>query len=262
MRNTLLRLTCLLCLICPLWFGLPTFAQDADRPEPDPDDPGEIVREILRLQRRINDLMDLLPLETRAEVEEILESGGAPPPPRSEPEPRTATFEPSSPPPESVETEGEPTGYGSSIVVVGRDDCNLLRPFDFDEDDVISSRDRYWRYLTLWKDANGDGTPQDTELTDLYEAGIQDVSVDLASVRFADGGTGRVELGRFIRVGVDGGPFGQAPVLAVDTSRLARGTGPAILPEGSETPLRGIHPIERGWRVRWDDGREMVLRCS
>lgn len=240
--------------------ALPGLAQDAD--SPDPDDPGEIVREILKLQRRIDDLMALLPLERRAEVEDLLESHrrGIDETAQVDASETAESSVPSAP--ETAPAEpGEPTGYGSTITVVGHEDCNLLRPFDFDDDDLIGARDRYWRYLALWRDANRDGEAQEGELTDLYEAGIQDVAVDLGSFRYADGGSGRIDLGRFIRLGIDDRPFGEAPVLTVDTSRLARGTGPRIFVPGSDEPLKGVHPIERGWQLRWDDGRTMVLTC-
>lgn len=247
------------------------FAQDDA--SPDPEEPGEIVREILKLQRKIDDLMALLPLDRRAEVEELLEAHSE----RDDPgadvveavdavaeRPSPDVPEPAGTPEDPAVGEGSEntSGFGSAITVVGRDDCNLLRPFDFDDDDLISARDRYWRYLALWRDANRDGQAQETELTDLYEAGIQDLSVDLESFRYADGGGGRVDLGRFIRVGLDEAPFGDAPVLTVDTTRLARGTGPEVFRPGSDEPLQGVQPIEPGWRLRWDDGRELVLTCS
>lgn len=250
-------------LLTCLWLlaGLPAFAQGADGP--DPEDPGEIIREILKLQRRIDDLMALLPLERRAEVEELLEghrrgTGAVAEAGASETVESSAPADAEASPAEPA----EPTGYGSTITVVGREDCNLLRPFDFDDDDLIGTRDRYWRYLALWRDADGDGEAQESELTDLYEAGIQDVAVDLGSFRYADGGAGRIDLGRFIRLGIDDRPFGEAPVLTVDTSRLARGTGPQVFAPGSDEPLKGVQPIERGWRLRWDDGRTMVLTCE
>lgn len=232
-----------------------TLGQDPE--PPDPEEPGEIIREILKLQRRIDNLMALLPLDRRAEVEEILASR------RDEPTEPVEVVEAAAAVPSTDQDGGEDAaGFRSTITVVGKDECNLLRPFDFDDDDLISSRDRYWRYLALWRDVNRDGQPQEAELTDLYDAGIQDVSVELDSFRYADGGSGRVDLGRWVRVGVGGGPFGEAPILTVDTTRLARGTGPAVLPRDSDEPLEGIQPIEPGWRLRWRDGKVLVLTCS
>jgi hypothetical protein len=139
--------------------------------------------------------------------------------------------------------------------------CNLLEPFDTDGDGVVSARDRYWRYLYLWRDANGDRRVQATEAVDLYEAGVQEIAVALDFAKLREGGRGRVETGRQVLLDLDDFQ-GLEGVLAVDTDRLARGSGPAVLTGEGAAPLTGIQPIEAGWQLAFDDGETIVLTCG
>lgn len=240
MKHHLLPAALLLCLLALL----PARAQE---PEPDPD---EIAERILELQDEIEALLEGLSPEARREVERILAVRSAPPD-RSAPDGRPTTEPPApgAPAPEPAPTRpAEPR-------------CNLLEPFDTDGDEVVSARDRYWRYLSLWRDANGDRRVQATETVDLYESGVQEISVALDFTKLREGGRGRAEGGRHVLLELDDFQ-GLEGVLAVDTDRLARGSGPSVLSEDGGAPLSGVQPIEAGWRLSFDDGETIVLTCG
>jgi hypothetical protein len=226
-----------LLLTLPLAAGLPSAA-------PAQDDTGdevgaraeEVVERIHRLQEEIETLLRDLSPEVRREVERRLTGlPGA--------EPEVAYVEPGPAP------------------APGPAGCAPLGAFDSDGDGLVSARDRYWRYLLLVRDANGDREPQRSEAVDLYEAGVRSLDATLTGFRLAEGGRGRIDVDS--RITLDFGDTARPDAwLAVDASRLARGAGPALLPREGDQPLTDLQLLQPGQWLRYEDGRmETVGGC-
>lgn len=245
MPHRLLPTALLLCLLALL----PARAQEPPA-DPGPPDPEKVAERILELQDEIEALLEGLSPEARRQVERILAARSAPP----------DGFEPEGAPAPEPAAPAEPAP-APAPVRPAEPSCNLLEPFDTDGDGVVSARDRYWRYLYLWRDGNGDRQIQTAETVDLYEAGVAEIAVALDSAKLREGGRVRMEADRYVLLELDDFQ-GLEGVLAVDTDRLARGSGPAVLPEEDGAPLSGIQPIEVGWQLSFDDGETVVLTCG
>jgi hypothetical protein len=145
--------------------------------------------------------------------------------------------------------------------------CNTLEPFDTREDGRIDSGDRYWRYLYLWTDADGDGEVAEREVRSVYEAGIRNISARLDRFEDKDGSGGLIRVGRWVVLdplgdGFSGDITGRTDdgALAVDASALGRFSGPRLLgPDGR--PLEGMQPLRAGLSLREASGRVIELTC-
>lgn len=145
--------------------------------------------------------------------------------------------------------------------------CNTLEPFDTREDGRIDSGDRYWRYLYLWTDGNGDGEVTEREVRSVFEAGVRNISVRLDRFEGKEGSVGLLRIDRWIVLdplgdGFSGGITGHTDdgALTVDAGALGRFSGPQLLgPDGR--PLEGMQPFRPGFSLREASGRVIELSC-
>lgn len=145
--------------------------------------------------------------------------------------------------------------------------CNTLEPFDTREDGRIDSGDRYWRYLYLWTDENGDGEVTEREVRSVFEAGVRNISVRLDRFEGKGGSVGLLRVDRWIVLdplgdGFSGGVTGRTDdgALTVDAGALGRFSGPQLLdPDGR--PLAGMQPFRPGLSLREASGRVIELSC-
>lgn len=145
--------------------------------------------------------------------------------------------------------------------------CNTLALLDTQEDGVLDARDRYWRYLYLWRDRNRDGELQDSEVSSLYEEGVRSLGVGLETFGTEGDGMGLVRLSRWIVLDVAGNGFAGTiagdtddAALVVDSPALGRGNGPELLDPGGEA-LEGYQPFRSLLRLRLESGEILELTC-
>ncbi|MCP3935864.1 MAG: hypothetical protein GY708_10885, partial [Actinomycetia bacterium] len=170
------------------------------------------------------------------------------------------TMETSAPAPAATATEPIP-GDGIPKLIRRRSrraPCNTLRPFDENGDGKISSADRYWRYVYIWSDRNGDRQPQDREVASAYDRKVREISVSLETFIRVKGGLGAIRVGDLIVLDLRGDGFserggGDDGILVVDAGALGRGNGPRLLGAGGE-PLDGFVPFRSGLRLELASG--------
>ncbi len=144
----------------------------------------------------------------------------------------------------------------------GRQRCEVLQPLDSDDDGWISGADRWWRYLFLWNDANGDGNPSESEIVQPFEVGVRRIASRL------DRYEGVKELVGDVRL--DGSRIllslperrrrpSSRMTLVLDAERLARRDGPTLaFGETAET----TYPVVRPGLVIHDGDRSLTFGCD
>ncbi len=218
----------------------------------------DVVAQILELQHQLEELLATLPPEVRAKLRQRL---AAPPPPEpadtSEEAVATApATEPAKPVVETVKPVVEPPTSGIPKLIRRRSrraPCNTLHSFDENGDGKISSADRYWRYLYLWTDKNGDRQIQDREVESAYNRRIREIAVSLETFVRTKGGLGEVRIEDQIVLDLRGDGFAERDrrddgVLVIDAGALNRGNGPRLFGPGGEA-LRGFAPFRSGLRL-------------
>ncbi len=218
----------------------------------------EIVERILELQRRIDELMADLTPEARAEVRRRL-AGPDVAPPAKVPIRKTAR-EPTAPAAEATASEAaiaDATPPSDIPKLIRRRSrrapCNTLRRLDENADGKISSADRYWRYLYLWTDRNGDRRMQDREVESAYDRRVREIAVSLETFNRTKGGLGEIRIEDRVVLDLRGDGFSERGrrddgVLVVDADALRRGDGPRLLGPGGEA-LEGLQPFRSGLRL-------------
>lgn len=259
-------------------------AQEPAPGEPPTPEEEELIERILELRRQIDELLDQLPPHLREAVahraQERPPSKSQPPGPqlpRSRPAPPAAAADlppPRSPaaavaaPPEARSaTPTAPTPADAPPTPRPRwrrRSCNTLASFDTDGDGRVGPLDRYYRYLHLWIDKNGDGRADEREITSTWEEKVREIATDLDSfIGGKRGFMGEIRLGDYVELDLHGDGFGASSddgVLVIDASALKRGDGPELLtPEGE--PLDGFQPFTRGLRLRDAAGGVTRLDC-
>lgn len=230
---------------------------------------GEIVEQILELQRRIEELIRQLSPAGRRELERRLAEAAAPgAAERSGTEGTAGAVVETAPTPT---TAPAPTPAPEKVPETPRavlpaaeapERCDTLRAFDSNGDGVVNASDRYWRYLYLWIDGNGDGQIERSELESAFERGVRGISVRLDTFTRAKGADGLIRIRDRLVLDLRGDGFGGGDdaVLAIDATSLSRGTGPRIFDAAGE-PVTGIRPFEKGWTLRDSAGRVWELLC-
>lgn len=143
-------------------------------------------------------------------------------------------------------------------------DCVYLQPLDWREDGVIDAGDRYWRYLYLWSDRDGDGRVAENETRSVFDAGVRSLDMRLDRFGLKGEGVGLMDVrGGRVVLDVDGDGFGTPDdgVLTVDADALGRGSGPDLLSPGGEE-LTGYQPLGSGLRLRLAGGEVVELGCG
>ncbi len=254
----------LLLLLLTFFALVPAAAQET------PPSEAALIERILELRRQIDELMAQLPPDVRRALEERLAQpaeevaptveasppsppeASAPPPPPPEPEAVAETPSPSPPPP--------PPRWRRNRI-----SCNTLEAFDTNGDGTVNALDRYWRYLYLWVDRNGNSRMDKREVVSTFDEKVQEIAADL------DAFVGRKGLFGEIRIhdrlvldlrgnGFDTGRDRDDAVLLVDATALGRRDGPRLLSADGEE-IEGVQPFQRGWRIRDTDGSVTRLTC-
>lgn len=215
----------------------------------------EVVDRLMELQEEIERLLPFLSPELRRRIAAELARRAAAQQEQAE---RTAR--------ETLEPAG-PTEPPPARAPAARTACNTLEPFDTREDGRIDSGDRYWRYLYLWTDGNGDGEVTEREVRSVFEAGVRNISVRLDRFAGKEGSVGLLRIDRWIVLdplgdGFSGGITGPTDdgALTVDAGALGRFSGPQLLgPDGR--PLAGMQPFRPGLSLREASGRVIELSC-
>ena len=223
----------------------------------DPASEEEIVARVLELKRLIEELMATLPPEIRDELRRRLAAVSPAPAESTDPVAEPApVIEPAVPEAPAVEAPVEPPpreGIPKLIERRRRPACNTLNALDENDDGKISSADRYWRYVYLWTDRNGDGQLQDREVESAYDRKVREIAVSLETFIRAKGNLGEIRVEDRIVLDLRGDGFsersrGDDGVLVVAADALGRGDGPRLLEAGGG-PLSGFQPFRAGLRL-------------
>ena len=214
----------------------------------------EIVERILTLDREMRSLLEQLPPDVRERVEQRLAETG-------EDSSRPLTAEPTTrpePAPAEVSSETVPVSVRRSPA------CSALAFFDTDADGKVDSTDRYWRFLDLWLDRDGDGAVDDKEILSTFDRGVREIEVALDGFKDRKGRFHGVRAGENIVLdikgnGFDAGPGGDDAVLVVDAAALSRSGWTIRTATG--VSVEGIEPLRGGWRIEGEDGEVTVLGC-
>lgn len=213
----------------------PAVAQRATRAQQ------RIIDRILELQREIDGLVAQLPSALRTQVREDLarpvEIGGGL---------TTAT---------AARTAG-----GAATVGTGRSGRapRSVDVFDRNNDGKLTSADPAWRALRIWIDTGPDGTMSPGEVTSAEDGAIREIDVGLRTFVRRDGTTGSIRRIDRIELDLRGDGFRSAAgTLCVDLDVIAAMGFDVRSTEGQR--LRGVQPLEAGWRVRGPDGTDIIL---
>lgn len=246
----------------------------------------EVVERLLELQAEIERLLPHLSPELRraiaerlaqraAELADEARKAEAPAGPATPPEKEMPSAAASEPPgtaaaPETPSSEVPSTETRATETPAPHDArtaCNTLTSFDTTHDGRVDAGDRYWRYLYLWTDRNGDGVVEEHEVRSLFDLGVRAISVRLDRFEGEKGVAGRVRVDRWIVLdprgdGFSGGVSGDTDdgALTVDADRLGRFTGPRLL-DAEGRPLTGYQPFRAGLRLRVASGQVIELSC-
>lgn len=201
-----------------------------------------IIDRIVELQREIDGLVAQLPPALRTQVREDLarpvEAGGA-----------------------LTTTTGARAAGGAATVGTGRSGSapRSVDVFDRNNDGKLTSADRAWRALRIWIDTGPDGTMRPGEVTTAVDGAIREIDVGLRTFVRPDGTTGSVRRTDRIELDLKGDGFRSAAgILCVDIDVIAE-MGFGVRSAGGQR-LRGVQPLEAGWRVRGPDGTDIILR--
>jgi hypothetical protein len=213
----------------------------------------DLIEEILTLQRRIDALIEQLSPAGREELQRRLQVVEEPPGKESESE--------AEPPPDlpvPAETAAETSTAETSVPAP----CNTLSYFDDSADGKVSPVDRYWRYLYLWSDRDGDGELGDKEIDHVFERDVGEIYLSLKLYTNKKGASGDIWRGDRIVFELIGrrAARGEQAILLVDASGIQRWSGPQILsPDGAL--LDGYQPFRKGLQLRTTEGEIVQLNC-
>lgn len=230
-------LTCMLCLL----LALPAWGEEPGEVRMSAEERARVER-ILELRAEIEALMESLPPHLREEVDRLAAEA-------KKPAALEVEAAPAPPPPPALEPAS----------------CNALWPFDSDADGRVDGADRYWRYLYLWVDRDGDAEIDERELESVYERGVRWIAVSLRTYgKTKKDAVGQVEvIDDAIRFDLTGDGFAAQAgdgILVVDASRLARGDGPRLLgPEGEA--LEGYQAFRPDLSLAMSGGETIELDC-
>ncbi len=234
LRSALVLCPVLLCLLAPA-----TASQ-----EPTPEQ-AALLAEIRELRHRLDELLAKLPphLRERLAEERAVHTAEAAEPPAVEP----PAVEPPPPPPPPRRRR--------------RRSCNTLLAFDENGDGKVDVADRYWRYLYLWIDRNGNGQVEERETLIPFDRKVRHISVDLETFEKTKG-IGEIHLGETVTLDLKGDGFGgdDDAVLVVDATALGRRGGPRLL-DAEGRVLEGIVTFRRGLALRDAAGGVVALDC-
>lgn len=128
----------------------------------------------------------------------------------------------------------------------------------------MDARDRYWRYLYLWLDRNGNGAMEEREIVPPFDRKVREIAADLDGFVGAKGLFGEIRIDERLVLDLKGDGFQAGShddaVLLVDASALRRGDGPDLL-SADDVPIEGIQPFAHGWRLRDASGAVTRLTC-
>lgn len=224
----------------------------------------EVAERLLELQDEIERLLPFLSPELRQQIaRRLAERAAAQQVAAQQAVAASAAEKPSG---ETGEPGTEP-GTESSAKPSARATCNTLVHFDTRPDGRIDAGDRFWRYLHLWTDANGNGEVEDREVRSAFDAGVRGISVRVDRFESEKGGVGLIRIDRWIVFdprgdGFAGGIGGSTDdgALTVDASALGRFSGPKLL-DADGQPLNGMQPFRPGLRLRDESGQIVELSC-
>lgn len=238
----------------------------------------EIIQRILELRGEIEELLELLPVEMREEVERRWrDRQQVDLAPQSEPEgqtevepegqqesPTTQAAQPELPeePARTAEPEPEVTPASADEVTKTASPCGGFHLFDTSEDLLVSGGDRPWRYLRLWFDQNADGAIDDAEIESLFELGVREIDVGLQFYINDEGESEDVDVEDLIwlrQVGKGGGKR-RSGALAAAADRLAHG-GQFWLVDGNGTQLTGYQALGSASFLETSDGERLPVLC-
>lgn len=260
-------------------------------------DTDEVIEQILDLREQLEALLSGLPPELRDEVElrwnhrldaarpaDSADASPAPlePPSRSSADP-AGDLEPSvttaadvDPSEAELRLESgdsipldnlvEPTATIEEITIaegeVTSPECVHLAAFDTNEDRVVSSGDRYWRYLRLWED-NGDGVVnEELEIESLFELEIREIRVELDYYGLPNDVSGDITVGDEVQlILVDTKRNAASPAtLVVQAGRMARG-GQIWIADEAGRVLDGYQVVGPAILAETAAGIKMPLVC-
>ena len=165
-----------------------------------------------RFERRLREWREARPSDTESATTPAAE-------PPSPPQPETPAPLPEAP---RAAPEPEPAparGETAAPPPAGPRGCGTLSVLDSDGDGAVTGRDRYWRYLGLWRD-DGDGSIERSEVRSLFQHGIRRLSARLTSYTSAKGGDGGVWTEEVVYLDLPGRR--SRGVLVIDAGALAR----------------------------------------
>lgn len=255
-------------LISVLLISSSALAQDAP---PTPRSTEEIIAEILELRQRIDALLETLPPAMRDEVErrwrksQQTDSSSAdlePPPTGS----RTETPVPQQPAPlelpePAAEARVPATSSDSAPARETAATCGTLGPLDSSRDGLVSSSDRYWRYLRLWLD-DGNAELEPTEVASLFELGIRQIDVDMTTFKDGEDRVRDIDVDEVLELRLDakGRSGSQTGVLIMEAGRLAR-SEEIWLVDSSGTRLTDYQLLTTALAFELSDGSRHPLAC-
>lgn len=232
----------------------------------------QAVERIRALRQEIENLLDGLPPETRERLRRELGLPALPEatePEAKEPAATPPAPVPTPPPPAPVpETPAEaPTVTPAAEPPPSpprrrrRRECNTLRLFDSNGDGIVNPEDRYWRYLYLWTDRNGDQRIEERETVSPYQRKIEEIDIYLETFEKKKG-IGEIRIREHLIFDIKGDGFGGSDdaLLAVDATALARRNGPQIL-DADGKAVEGIVLFTQGMGVRDAAGQVTVFNC-
>ena len=142
--------------------------------------------------------------------------------------------------------------------------CEFLAALDTNGDGQIDALDRYWRHLFVWRDRNGDGTPQENEIRSAYEAGVRTLTTDADTFTRKKGSLGEIrQRDGEIWLDLRGDGFAsdrEDGVLMFDATALARRGGPGLFSAAGQR-LAGMEPVRQGMEIRPDGEPAQRLGC-
>jgi len=201
-----------------------------------------IITRILELQREVDQLLTQLPPGLRAQVREDL---ARPPTAGVGARPTTGTA-----------TTGVAATVGTERA---RSAPSSVDPFDGTGDGKLTNADPAWRALRIWTDANGDGTMNPGEVATVSTSSIREIDARLRVFVRRNGDSGSIRRADRIELDLRGDGFRSgAGILCLDIGSIADVGFEIRSARGQD--LRGVQPLQAGWRVRLPDGSEVILR--
>ncbi|MDA8016183.1 MAG: hypothetical protein MPN21_01945 [Thermoanaerobaculia bacterium] len=188
-------------------------------------------------------------------------AASATPPPIAETRPTgPASLDPNRPSTEALPRTPSPPGR-----------CTTLVPFDTDGDGTLTGRDRHWRHLYLWFDADGDHQVAASEMVSPFEHKIREIDLDLRFFVVGKGkkaSRGEIETDEFLLFDTDTDGFGATvfpsgddAALAVDADALRRDAQGLEIRDEAGAGIMGTQPFVAGWTIIDRESRETQVDC-